>query len=615
MSSKNIEHASVTPEEAVSVIKKGDQLLKVGRTGKPYFRHFALSQEGTHLLWASQKKKKGEASVPLWTVSSILLGQKSNIFERNKVVGYENISFSLLYAVKNESRSLDIVCKDKHQYDVWLTGLRYLIQEAQKNDSKPSAPNTVVLQAPTASPVDQKESGGDLYIWGNGDKGMLGHGDESGCRLPKVVEALLGHDVVRVSCGGSHTAALTQSGRLFTWGAGRNGRLGHGHERDRHTPLLVKGCRDTQVLSVACGDYHTVAVAKGGQAYTFGKGTLGQLAVSLEKTAVPVPVVFDNSRADSPGRGPDAGETAEPPTLPADVIVESVCCGLDCTYFVTTEGAVYVSGTGEKGQLGLGPELTATVKPTLITALKGVRVTKVAAGSWHAVAVTQKGTLYTWGFGGEKSSYASGHVENVWEPKPLTGIQSVTDADCGDFHTVMLTAKGTIYTMGEGQQGQLGHGNTASLKTPTQLTNVLGGKKAVQVACGAAHTAALCANGAVYSWGCGAHGCLGHGNTDNVTSPTIIEALADKHVQYIDCGRTHMAVLVSHAWVPDAESTQCMSCRSTFTFTRRRHHCRNCGGLFCGACSNRRMPILAKGIREPVRVCEKCFAALGAQTV
>lgn len=60
-------------------------------------------------------------------------------------------------------------------------------------------------------------------------------------------------------------------------------------------------------------------------------------------------------------------------------------------------------------------------------------------------------------------------------------------------------------------------------------------------------------------------------------------------------------------WVPDADCLQCTSCGSAFTVFRRRHHCRNCGRLFCGRCSANEMPIPELGYDTNVRVCDLCF--------
>lgn len=60
-------------------------------------------------------------------------------------------------------------------------------------------------------------------------------------------------------------------------------------------------------------------------------------------------------------------------------------------------------------------------------------------------------------------------------------------------------------------------------------------------------------------------------------------------------------------WIPDEEAAQCMACAQTFTTFRRRHHCRNCGGVFCGVCSNSQAPLPKFGLNKAVRVCRNCY--------
>lgn len=60
-------------------------------------------------------------------------------------------------------------------------------------------------------------------------------------------------------------------------------------------------------------------------------------------------------------------------------------------------------------------------------------------------------------------------------------------------------------------------------------------------------------------------------------------------------------------WIPDEEAAQCMACAQTFTTFRRRHHCRNCGGVFCGVCSNSQAPLPKFGLIKAVRVCRNCY--------
>ena len=55
-----------------------------------------------------------------------------------------------------------------------------------------------------------------------------------------MIESLRGKDVVDIACGGAHSAVITATGELYTWGKGRYGRLGHGDSDDQMKPKLVE---------------------------------------------------------------------------------------------------------------------------------------------------------------------------------------------------------------------------------------------------------------------------------------------------------------------------------------------------------------------------------------
>ncbi|KAH8284180.1 hypothetical protein KR054_011687, partial [Drosophila jambulina] len=65
--------------------------------------------------------------------------------------------------------------------------------------------------------------------------------------------------------------------------------------------------------------------------------------------------------------------------------------------------------------------------------------------------------------------------------------------------------------------------------------------------------------------------------------------------------------LAPPAWIPDGKAPRCMACQTPFTAFRRRHHCRNCGGVFCGVCSNSSAPLPKYGLTKAVRVCRECY--------
>ena len=76
--------------------------------------------------------------------------------------------------------------------------------------------------------------GGDVYTFGLGLYGQLGHGDEENQLAPRRVPAagFNGERVVMVAAGNEHTVALSEAGHVFTWGNGGGGQLGHNDEED-----------------------------------------------------------------------------------------------------------------------------------------------------------------------------------------------------------------------------------------------------------------------------------------------------------------------------------------------------------------------------------------------
>lgn len=66
---------------------------------------------------------------------------------------------------------------------------------------------------------------GEVYTWGFGNEGQLGHGDKSDQFLPRKINNI-GDKIVQISCGGGHTAMVTASNKLLMMGRGREGQLG-----------------------------------------------------------------------------------------------------------------------------------------------------------------------------------------------------------------------------------------------------------------------------------------------------------------------------------------------------------------------------------------------------
>ncbi|CAO2037109.1 unnamed protein product [Urochloa humidicola] len=91
-------------DKALIALKKGTQLLKYGRKGKPKFTPFRLSNDESTLIWVSSNKEK---TLKLASVSRILSGQRTLVFQRFLLPEKDHLSFSLIY--NDGKRSLDLV--------------------------------------------------------------------------------------------------------------------------------------------------------------------------------------------------------------------------------------------------------------------------------------------------------------------------------------------------------------------------------------------------------------------------------------------------------------------------------------------------------------------------
>ena len=149
----------------------------------------------------------------------------------------------------------------------------------------------------------------------------------------------------------------------------------------------------------------------------------------------------------------------------------------------------------------------------------------MACGDFHTAAVTSDGAVYTWGRG-DYGRLGHGDEDNQHTPKRVDALASVSvrALACGMRHTAALTSDGTVYTWGRGDDGELGHGNTSSQLVPKRV-DALASVSVRALACGVMHMAALTSDGAVYTWGHGEYGELGHGDTSNQLTPKRVDAL------------------------------------------------------------------------------------------
>uniref|UniRef100_A0A7N8YDG2 Regulator of chromosome condensation (RCC1) and BTB (POZ) domain containing protein 2 n=1 Tax=Mastacembelus armatus TaxID=205130 RepID=A0A7N8YDG2_9TELE len=195
--------------------------------------------------------------------------------------------------------------------------------------------------------------------------------------------------------------------------------------------------------------------------------------------------------------------------------------------YVTVNDEVFALGTNCSGCLGLG-DLQSTIEPRRIDVLCGKKIVSLSYGTGpHVVIATADGEVFAWGHNGY-SQLGNGTTNHGLTPALVSTnllTKRVTEVACGSHHTIALTTDGEVYAWGYNNSGQVGSGSTANQPTPRRVSSCLQNKVVVNIACGQLCSMAVLDNGEVYGWGYNCNGQLGLGNNGNQQTPCRIAAL------------------------------------------------------------------------------------------
>ncbi|XP_076850191.1 serine/threonine-protein kinase Nek8 isoform X2 [Brachyhypopomus gauderio] len=235
---------------------------------------------------------------------------------------------------------------------------------------------------------------GIIMTFGSGSNGCLGHGNFNDVTQPKIVEALLGYELVQVSCGASHVLAVTNEREVFSWGRGDNGRLGLGTQNTHNSPQQVTVPAELEAQRVLCGVDCTIIISTQMHLLACGSNRFNKLG--LDKIS----------------------GTEEPP--PSCQVEEA-----------------------------------HTFQPVQSAPLNTEKIVYMDVGTAHSAAVTEKGQCFIYG-SSQHGQLSCCSRRNSRVPCLVPGLPAITMVACGDAFTLAIGAEGEVYTWGKGARGRLG---------------------------------------------------------------------------------------------------------------------------------------------------------------
>ncbi|XP_053426385.1 serine/threonine-protein kinase Nek8 isoform X3 [Nycticebus coucang] len=302
--------------------------------------------------------------------------------------------------------------------------------------------------------------------------------------VSRFLEGQSGVTIKHVACGDLFTACLTDRGIIMTFGSGSNGCLGHGSFTDISQPTIVEALLGYEMVQVACGASHVLALSTERELFAWGRGDGGRLGLgTTESHSCPQQV-----------------------PMPPGQEAQRVVCGIDSSMILTVPGRALACGSNRFNKLGLD----------------------------HLSL-------------GEEPAHHQ-QMEEALNFTPLSSAPldqvALLSVDLGTAHSAVVTVSGDCYTFGSNQHGQLGTNARRGSRAPCQVQGLEGIKMAM-VACGDAFTIAIGTEGEVYSWGKGARGRLGRRDEDaGLPRPVHLDETHPYTVTSVSCchGNTLLAV-------------------------------------------------------------------------
>lgn len=262
---------------------------------------------------------------------------------------------------------------------------------------------------------------GNVWTWGYNANGRLGMGTSDSNLHNEPTKVLT--NIIKVEAGLSEVIALDKNGYVWTWGRNNGGSLGIiGTNADQYSPVRINNIAG--VIDIAAGEYHAMILTTDGSVYTTGRNTSGQLGRDAQKSEY-----FEKVELGSKIAYIEAGNRS--------------------SAAIDISGRLWVWGENSNGQLGLGINDNRVNQPRLVTSINGI-VQSASIGENHIHVVTNTGKLYVAGSNNNGQLGLGKSVDKVNTFRQVTSLgTSVMNSNAGTSYSTIVKKDGTVFGFGD----------------------------------------------------------------------------------------------------------------------------------------------------------------------
>jgi alpha-tubulin suppressor-like RCC1 family protein len=284
---------------------------------------------------------------------------------------------------------------------------------------------------------------GTLWMWGYNNFAQLGL-SYSNVTMSSPVQVGTLSNWSNVSCGYMSSFALKTDNTVWSWGYNTSGQFGVNNATGQSYPILGALNPQNNWSKAVCGYNLTLASKNDGTIWSWGSNTYGALGTSNTAVNQLYPLQIGNLSNWS--------------TIPANAIWQS-------NFATNTSGDLYSWGNNTQGQLG---RLAATIhSPIQLSSTSNW--SKVAAGSFHFLAIDNNNALWSQGYNNLGQLGLSNSTLIYSTITQIGTLSNWSQIACGYAHSVALKTDGTLWTWGSNFQAQLGQGDYTSRSSPVQV--------------------------------------------------------------------------------------------------------------------------------------------------